>query len=308
MAGSSTKRVAPAALTALVEAVSSIYWYKDDLIAYLTPIVGGDLTARLDRSEAKRAMVRRLLTYMNERFAEHGQSLLDLMIETSKFDSFVHLERLDDGELKVEAARSAVDALRSYAGEYVRHEQEREMSAVRRAELAADAAARTELRGQLDDLRRRFLELTQFAPRERGIAFETLLADLFELFDLAPRRAFNLVGEQIDGFFAFDGADYILEAKWHNERIQPGDLGTFTAKVGNRIENTLGLFWSYSGFTENAVQLNSRRRSMIMLADGADLMAILDSRIDLPELLREKRRHAAQTGNVMISATEILST
>ena len=46
---------------------------------------------------------------------------------------------------------------------------------------------------------------------------------------------------------------------------------------------------------------------MIMLADGGDLMCVLENRISLPDLLLAKRRHAAQTGNIFISATQILT-
>lgn len=305
--GAPTQKVSPAAMTALVEAVSSIYWYKKDLLRYLGQIVGQEIVARVDTSATKGEMVWALTTYMNERFSEHGEGLLELMVETSRFASFAHLERLDDGAAKVAKAKAAVAALGEYAGTYVAHVDDREKSADRRAQAAAQAAASQRTSDRLAELTTDFYGLTSMNPQKRGLQFERLLQDLFELYDLAPRSAFSLSGEQIDGYFNFEGSDFIVEAKWFNAPIQPHHLSVFKAKVENRIENTLGLFWSYSGFTPNAVELNSRRRSVIMLADGSDLMCPLENRISLPELLLAKRRHAAQTGNIFISATQILT-
>lgn len=45
---------------------------------------------------------------------------------------------------------------------------------------------------------------------------------------------------------------------------------------------------------------------MMILMDGSDLMAVLENRIDLVELLLLKRRHAAQTGNILLKAQDIL--
>lgn len=44
----------------------------------------------------------------------------------------------------------------------------------------------------------------------------------------------------------------------------------------------------------------------MILMDGSDLNAVLDDRIKLPVLLRPKRQHAARTGEVFISAYQLL--
>jgi hypothetical protein len=41
--------------------------------------------------------------------------------------------------------------------------------------------------------------------------------------------------------------------------------------------------------------------------DGADIMAVLDGRIGLPELLKRKRRHAAQTGEIFIKYQDMFN-
>lgn len=44
----------------------------------------------------------------------------------------------------------------------------------------------------------------------------------------------------------------------------------------------------------------------MILMNGADLSAIIDGRIELPELLTRKRQHAARTGEIYLDAYTIL--
>ncbi|WP_170956673.1 hypothetical protein [Bacillus cereus] len=44
----------------------------------------------------------------------------------------------------------------------------------------------------------------------------------------------------------------------------------------------------------------------MILMDGSDLMAVLERRIDLVQLLSLKRRHASQMGNIYLKSHEII--
>jgi len=44
----------------------------------------------------------------------------------------------------------------------------------------------------------------------------------------------------------------------------------------------------------------------MILMDGADLSAVIEGRISLPDLLRRKRQHAARTGDILIGACVLL--
>ncbi len=121
-----------------------------------------------------------------------------------------------------------------------------------------------------------------------------------------PRASFRIKGKQIDGHFAFDGIDFLVEAKWQNELVGVQSLDAFKAKIDRKLDNTLGLYWSYNGFSPDAVERHSMSRPAMILADGADLIAVLERRIRLDELLRRKRRHAAQTGEILRRAQEML--
>ncbi len=81
-----------------------------------------------------------------------------------------------------------------------------------------------------DDKRRELVEelicLSSLEPASRGLAFEGFLKDLFSAFKLAPKEAFRLVGEQIDGSFQYQEETYLVEATWRNERVGQEELLT----------------------------------------------------------------------------------
>ena len=143
-------------------------------------------------------------------------------------------------------------------------------------------------------------------PQSRGYMLEKILKELFILFDLDPKASFRIKGEQIDGAFTFDNTDYLFEAKWQQELVGIKYLDSFSGKLIRKLENTLGLFLSINGFSEDAVKAHSSGRRLMILMDGSDIMAVIEGRIDLIDLLLRKRRHASQTGNIYLKIHEIL--
>ena len=140
----------------------------------------------------------------------------------------------------------------------------------------------------------------------RGYRLEEMLKQLFELFDLDPKASFKIEGEQIDGAFTFDSVDYLFEAKWQNELVRANALDSLASKVQRKLDNTLGLFLSINGFSPEGISAHSSGRKVLLLMDGSDIMAVLDGRIELPELLKRKRRHAAQTGEIYMRYQDML--
>ena len=67
----------------------------------------------------------------------------------------------------------------------------------------------------------------------------------------------------------------------------------------------LGLMLSIDGFQADGVSAHSRQRPVLLLMAGADFMAVLDARINFPELLIRKRRHASQTGAILIEFSQM---
>src|SRR5712691_6362609 len=295
------KRVAPEAIQALKEALANIYWYKGDLRSFLTAsIQDAAVLAPIDwgtyKYQIASALVDRLVAA-----PDHQSTLLRLMADVSRVDNFNHLARLEDADAKIRKAQAAVAHLRSLVLPHQKASEALSQAEERRARAHAALMARQSFTDRLAELNQEFLAvITPAEAHDRGYRLERLLRGLFELFDLDPKASFQIIGEQIDGAFTFDKTDYLLEAKWQRELVGTADLDSFEAKISRKLENTLGLGLAINGFATSAVQLHSTVRPSMILMDGSDLMAVLEGRVDLQQLLLRKRRHAAQTGEIYL--------
>lgn len=231
--------------------------------------------------------------------------MIDALVELSQFDpAFPHLARLDEGADKVAAAQVALRQLKRMTEQYSQLAADRERLRTEFEERSSGAHARRSHEAALQDLYHRFLEMHGSTnPQQRGRDFEAFLNELFRLWDLNPRAAYDLDHEQIDGAFTFRTDDYLLEARWWAEPLQPKELNDFKVKIDGKARNTLGLCVAVGGFTAGSMEMHSRSQSPLVLMDGTDLMPILEGRIGLDEVLERKRRHAAETGNVMYRAS-----
>lgn len=294
------KRLSPKAIQALKEAVASIYWTKRDFRGFLThSITDAQILARVDWTQTKKDIAALVVDQLAAR--PDQRDLRSLVDEVSRMADFSHLD--DDGAAR---AQRAVQALRAVARPH-----EDEAAAQQRRTVRQQAAERTALQRETEGATRAALRSTFFAlmgapdAQRRGYQLETLLNDLFALSRLDPKASFRLTGEQIDGAFTFDGDDYLLEAKWEKHPVPPAILDVFDGKIRRKAAHARGLFLAINGFQESAVALHSGGGSAMILMDGADLTAVLEERIALPDLLRHKRRHAAHTGRVFLSISDV---
>lgn len=150
------------------------------------------------------------------------------------------------------------------------------------------------------------LEISKLSPQERGLRFEGFLNELFAAHNLAPRNAFRITGEQIDGSFRLDGQTYLVEAKWHGPQIGFANLMTFSGKVGGKASWSRGLFVSNSGFTAEGLEAFARgRQTNLICMDGLDLYEVLARRVPLTTVLREKDRRAAETNRAFVGVRDL---
>jgi hypothetical protein len=80
-------------------------------------------------------------------------------------------------------------------------------------------------------LKASLLSISNLVPQQRGFAFEKFLNELFSIFELDPRPAFRLTGEQIDGSFQLNNEAYLMEAKWQANPIENRELQSFSGIV-----------------------------------------------------------------------------
>lgn len=301
------KRLTPAAIIALKEALCAVYWYKADLRSFLQQCLSNPtILATLNWSSYKRQVVSDLVDYLVRDQDKHLGDLTRLCNEVCEITSFDHLQQLDGGAQKADRARASVAQLRTLVIPSREVKKEADELAEREKRAAEKLRGNAAVRQKLEDIRNRYMALVVCPNvQSRGFELERVMYDLFELFDLDPKASFRNTGEQIDGAFSFDGTDYLFEAKWQQELTAAADLDAFAGKVRRKLENTLGVFLSINGFSQDGVAAHSAGSAVVLLMDGADLMAVLEERIDFVSLLLRKKRHAAQTGNIYLPFHQI---
>jgi hypothetical protein len=302
------KVIAPVAINALAEALTNIYWYKAELRSFLTHTISNPtILSKLNWQDYKRNIVSTLVNFLAKHQDIYQHDLLRLMTEVCKINDYSHLERLDDGKKKAKLAKETIDALRKQMQGHINLVEELKKQEERRINTYEKTIKVKNVQQKLDDIKKDFFQLVSSDdPQARGFKLEKIIKDLFYLFDLDPKASFRIQGEQIDGAFSFENNDFIFEGKWQKKLCDIQDLDAFSGKLSRKLDNTLGLFCSIDGFSEDAVKAHSTGRRVMILMDGSDLMGILEGRIDLIQLLLRKRRHASQTGNIYLRIHEIL--
>lgn len=295
------KKLSEGAWTALTEALSCYHWYKQPFENLVrgrfadTP----ELLGQLNFSEPKRKVVSHLVSLLRANEAKYASLVIEALLGLAEVDpDFRALARETEDPDRLTDARSAHDLVVEVTKSFASHIRSQERIQSEQNRMAEAERVRGAHYEKLSHLKSEFLAMSMpgVDTHQRGTDLEHLLNRLFNLHDLEPRASYSLKHSQIDGAFNFQTDDYLLEARWWNEPLQPKHLSDFRYKVDGKAKNTLGLCIAIGGFTEGAVTEHSRNGTPLILMDGSDLMTILDGLIELPVVLEKKRRHAAETG------------
>ncbi len=302
------KRLAPAAVVALKEALGKLYWYKSDLRSFLTQCVqDAAVLGTINWETYKWQIASDVVDRLCDGQDAHVTALTRLCHEVCAVTSFKHLERLEGGDEKAKRAREAIAQLRALVETHDLAQEEGDAAAARQQRERDRLARSGAVRAKLGEIHARYMQFVMSDDTQaRGYALERIMYDIFELFDLDPKASFRVVGEQIDGAFSLEGTDYLFEGKWQKAPCGAADLDAFAAKVQRKLDNTLGVFLSINGCTKDGLTAHQRGRASILVMDGAHLMGVLEERIDLVSLLVRLRRNASETGNIYLPLHEIL--
>ncbi|WP_231494876.1 restriction endonuclease [Cellulomonas sp. KRMCY2] len=268
-----------------------------------------EFVAGLNFSDTKRNVADELVRRLVTQEGRYQDVAIRFMLEIATMTRFPDIEQLPepDRATRLADARNAVARLHDLTERFSDRQQVQERLRTEREANRARAEALRRFDDDVSALKDRFIELQGATdPRRRGYAFESLLSDLFKLFDMEPRLAYRLEAEQIDGSLSFDTDDYILEAKWIAEPVSREAADAFAAKVRRKGKNALGLFVAISGLSSAALS-TYRESTPFITMDGGDVFLVLDGRVRLDDLIRAKRRHANETGSCYLSASEMLS-
>lgn len=288
---------------AIVQVFGKAFWLKDPLRAFVVDIgIPGELFDRF-ADESKFKIARHLLSELDSMGDEGWIIQRRLVTNLSRLRSIPDASVTDrDGAL------AALRALKELAAAHELAADEDHSAAEQRAAVAKVKQAALLVRQEkVQQLRAEFYAMAAARedPQQRGYGLEDLLADLFDLNEITYRRPYRTVTEQIDGHFAFQGFDYLVEARWRAERPTEGDLGAFKLKVDRKITSTRGIFVSINGFRPEVVMEFTKGASAnIVLVDGEDLTLVLEGQVSLTDALELKVRKAAQEGIVFYPLRE----
>src|SRR6266851_4655697 len=228
------KRIAPGAYTALVEALSVVFWNLQPFERFLRLALRDHpaLLAGLTFGGLKRQVASDLVGLLSGNEDRYQDVTLALMLEVAAMDDFPNLKAQKDRDTLIPKAFAAVAELRKWTARYgdLVEAQER-LRADNEAERARTDRYRSVAR-VLKELEEQFLSMhAEPDHSKRGRIFQELLNELFYLFDLNPRKSFVIEDEQIDGALTFSTDDYLLEAKWEASPASREDVDVLSEKV-----------------------------------------------------------------------------
>ncbi len=208
-------------------------------------------------------------------------------------------------------ARAAVQKAREVLGRLdMQSQQEDEQRAAAHADLvrrveqerASIVARQSELLLQMFD------EASISDDRQRrGYLLQELLNRLFDAYGIPVFRSFqrNDGAEQVDGAFRLDSWFYLVECRWRRKPADVRDLDGLLAQVERSGHQSMGLFLSIYGFSQNVpAVLKQNVRKSIVLMDGHVLRTILTQEIDLEDYLKGSLAHLNLDGEPMLSVSD----
>lgn len=295
-------------VAALKDAVVKVFWTKEDMRRVLNIAdVDQALLASQDWNLYKYHILSPIVDVLNTTDTGIG-ALRRLLFETLRYKDCKHLLRFNNGKVLKKDAENALEHLRALTTAHDQAvktaEEERELRR-KRMEIAKKESFFQNKLGELHTLYMTLL--TAADEKKRGFDLEALLNQMFALFELSPHAPFRRVGEQIDGAFILNGDNFLLEAKWQKTQVNLNDLRDLDGAVGSSLDNTLGLFLSIEGFSQQGLDgYISGHRPRLVCMDGEDLMLVLEGRIDLGELLSRKKDIASQRRQIYVTANDII--
>lgn len=179
------KMIAPAAINALKEALTNIYWYKSELQSFLTHAVSNpNILSKMDWSDYKRNIVTRLIDFLAKNQDTYQNDLLRLMTEVIKIDDFSHLKRLEDGYEKAKRAEESVNALRKLLEGHPDLIEEERKKEERRKATYEEYLKKKGVRDKLQEIKSDYFSLISTTDQQsRGYKLEKIMQELFILFD-----------------------------------------------------------------------------------------------------------------------------
>jgi restriction system protein len=260
--------------------------------------VFSDIAARVARdrnSINKYEMARTVLERLNAKGESTLRERREVLKRVTEFDDFSTCWASD--QLKAKGLVAEISRVVGVKDSFTRMKQAQEDERSHRlAEERKKKEKEQERRAALRLLGDELAGLFGLAdPHKRGKALEGILNRLFKTNGISVREAFVLrvdgkgVVEQIDGVIELDGSLYLVEMKWWNDGLGPGEVAQHLVRVFNRGQSR-GIFISASSYTPAAILSckESLARAVFVLCDLEEIVHLLEQERDLHDFLKRK--------------------
>lgn len=288
------------------DAMLKSFWRRRALLAFLRRHrISENFLAAWDKSESKRDFLARLFPKLES--SQKGSVVIRKMADSlAEQVKFPDLEGWEDSAEKIKAATEAVCSLKAYLDKEKQTSEElKEREEVKRT--ARERREREITKSQsLDKLSSRLTELSKrLGTQTAGYEFQDWFYDLIQYFEVVARRPYTASGRQIDGSVTIEGTTYLTELKFTAEQAAVTDVDSLLAKLNDKADNTMGIMVSISGYSSTSIAGASGRKTPIILMDYNHLFVLLNGGWKFDELVSRVRRHASQTGQAFLPASEL---
>jgi hypothetical protein len=298
-------KITPHLIHLTYEAALKSFWRKKALRKFLEDCrITVSFLATWAEDETKGDFLDRLFEDL-KRNDEGKTKIIQMAVFLADQTSFPDLKNWEDSKIKIEDAREAVSELKVYLkkqNEEIRAEREREefkeRARKRKNEIARSQLDHQKLKDRLEEMCKRI------GTQKAGYDFQEWFFDMLDFSEITNRRPYWHEGRQIDGSLTHQGTTYLVELKFTSEQTGAGDIDSLLKKVNDKADNTMGIMVSISGYSSVSIKEASGPKTPILLMDYNHLFLFLTAGMKVGEIIERLRRHASQTGEAFLAATD----
>lgn len=199
----------------IIKCFGLCFHYKDTVVSFMQAFgVPNDLILRW-KSEPKFVWAKNVINELNK--TENGRFIIR-QIATE----FYKMKNIPD---EVQDRNRGLDALRKLKRLLGNDQQNKTNEILNNSYHRSKQEKKIQIRQQqlqkIEELKMEYYSLfSSENPQERGYCLEKIVADLFKINDIDHHDSYRNSSntQQLDGYFRFEGFDYLVEMKW--EKIQ----------------------------------------------------------------------------------------
>lgn len=282
----------------IIQCFGLCFHYKDTVVSFMqTSGVPNDLILKW-KSEPKFVWAKNVINELNK--TENGRSIIRRIAT-----EFYKMKNIPDEVQDRDRGLDALRKLKRLIGDTQQNKVNETLNnSYHRSRQEMKIQLRQQLLQKIEELKTEYYSLfSSDNPQERGYRLEKIVANLFRINDIDYHDSYRnrTNTQQLDGYFRFEGFDYLVEMKWEKNPVNSSKIDSLKQKVDTKLTSTRGLFLSINGFRDEVIQDFSNKDAKILFMDGQELAYILENRISLYEALKVKIIGASKTGNPNVS-------